>query len=193
MKRYRQDLKQKARALRSRMTDAEQVRWSKLRRKQIKGVQFYRQRPIENYIVDSYAPGASLIIEVDGSQHFACEGAIQYSRRDEHLTGLALCVLRFDNLQVLKETESVIAVIHHAVLTNVISGKIPPDPPLRKGGNHGQSDKSSLKRRGNRSQAASEKGGNHGQSIDAPLSRRIRIQAACEQHTRQFPPLKKGS
>jgi very-short-patch-repair endonuclease len=33
-------------------------------------IQFYRQKPIGNYIVDFYAPSAKLVIEVDGSQYF---------------------------------------------------------------------------------------------------------------------------
>ena len=56
MLRYNSDLKQLARALRSSMTDAEQVLWARLRKKQILGVQFYRQKQIGNYIVDFYAP-----------------------------------------------------------------------------------------------------------------------------------------
>ena len=35
-------LKQNARQLRTEMTDAEQALWQRLRRKQIRGVQFYR-------------------------------------------------------------------------------------------------------------------------------------------------------
>jgi len=52
------------------LTDAEQRLWARLRRKQILGVQFYRQKPIGNYIADFYAPAAQLVVEVDGSQHF---------------------------------------------------------------------------------------------------------------------------
>ncbi len=68
---YRPHLKPFARTLRTNMTDAEQKLWYHLRRKQIQGVQFYRQRPIDKYIVDFCAPSVKLIIEVDGSQHFA--------------------------------------------------------------------------------------------------------------------------
>ena len=42
----------------------------RLRRKQMLGVQFYRQKPVGNYIADFYAPAARLVVEVDGSQHF---------------------------------------------------------------------------------------------------------------------------
>jgi very-short-patch-repair endonuclease len=49
---YNRRLKPNARRLRSHMTDSEQVLWSRLRRKQLLGVQFYRQTPIGNYVVD---------------------------------------------------------------------------------------------------------------------------------------------
>jgi very-short-patch-repair endonuclease len=43
------------------MTDAERLLWSKLQRKQMKGLQVYRQRIIGNYIVDtSTAPNPVL-------------------------------------------------------------------------------------------------------------------------------------
>jgi very-short-patch-repair endonuclease len=32
-------------------------------------VQFYRQKPIADYIADFYAPAAKLVIERDGAQH----------------------------------------------------------------------------------------------------------------------------
>ena len=37
------------------MTDAEKLLWSKIRGKQLKGVQFYRQKIIGNYIADFIA------------------------------------------------------------------------------------------------------------------------------------------
>jgi very-short-patch-repair endonuclease len=67
---YDPRLKGKARSLRAKLTDAEQRLWARLRRKQILGVQFYRQKPIGNYIADFFAPAVRLVVEVDGSQHF---------------------------------------------------------------------------------------------------------------------------
>lgn len=64
---YRKILKEPARLLRSNMTDAEQVLWHRIRRKQIQGVQFYRQKPLLAFIVDFYCPVAKLVIELDGS------------------------------------------------------------------------------------------------------------------------------
>ncbi len=108
-------LKSNARKLRGDMTDTEQLLWGKLRRKQLHGVQFYRQKPIGPYIVDFYAPAARLVIEIDGSQHLETVTAKRDATRDEYLTKQGLQVLRFDNLQVLKETEAVLNVTDAAV------------------------------------------------------------------------------
>ena len=67
---YNRRLKTKARSLRTNPTDAELHLWYRLRRKQILGVQFYRQNPIGNYIADFYAPAVNLVVELDGAQHF---------------------------------------------------------------------------------------------------------------------------
>lgn len=87
----------------------------KVRRKQIRGVQFYRQKPLLNYIVDFYCSKAHLVIEIDGSQHFELEYLLKDIERDNALEGLGLHVLRFDNRQVLAEMDSVLAVIDSVV------------------------------------------------------------------------------
>jgi very-short-patch-repair endonuclease len=69
MHRYNLKLKSMARTLRTNLTDSEQLLWARLRRKQILSVQFYRQKPLGEYIVDFYAPSARLVVEVDGAQH----------------------------------------------------------------------------------------------------------------------------
>ena len=66
---YRTEHKLLARELRKNMTETEQVLWKRLRRKQILGVPFYRQKPLAGYIVDFYCATAMLVIELDGSQH----------------------------------------------------------------------------------------------------------------------------
>ena len=111
MKPYTKNLKQTSRDLRNNMTEAEKLLWSKLRNKQILGVQFYRQKPILNFIVDFYCPSANLVIECDGSQHYTNEGLEADRVRDEALAQLGLRVLRFDNGQVLREIDAVVQVI----------------------------------------------------------------------------------
>ncbi len=65
MLRYNGNLKNKARQLRRNLTDSENALWSRLRNKQLLGVQFYRQKPIGGHIVDLYAPKPKLVIEID--------------------------------------------------------------------------------------------------------------------------------
>ena len=113
---YGRHLKKFARRLRNGMTDAEQRLWFRVRRKQIGGVQFYRQKPIGAFIVDFYAPAAKLVIEVDGSQHFTADGRTRDAIRDAHLCRLGLEVLRFDDRQVLLETDAVIEVIWRKIV-----------------------------------------------------------------------------
>ena len=112
---YNRTLKLRSRILRREMTDAEQLLWLRLRRKQLMGVQFYRQKPIGNYVVDFCAPRSKIVVEVDGSQHHEPAAMKADAERDEYLSGLGLNVLRFDNLQVLHETESVLDTIRMAI------------------------------------------------------------------------------
>lgn len=111
MRSYNKNLKLPSRDLRNNMTDAEQMLWQRLRRKQILGLQFYRQKPILNFIVDFYCPSVNLVIECDGSQHYTDEGLEADRVRDEALAQLGLRVLRFDNGQVLAEIDGVVEVI----------------------------------------------------------------------------------
>ena len=99
------------RKLRRNMTEAERLLWSRLRRKQIGGVCFYRQRIIGEYIVDFYCPEARLVVEVDGGQHFQDEGKEKDGIRDSYLKEQGLRVLRFDNHQVMKNMDAVLEVI----------------------------------------------------------------------------------
>lgn len=123
MKEYKKQMKQNSRTLRSNMTDAEQLLWSRLRRKQLLNAQFYRQKPLANFIVDFYCAKANLVIELDGSQHYSEEGKIADQQRDAILNNMGLLVLRFNNLQVLNELDAVLTVIYQAVSN-------PPPPPL---------------------------------------------------------------
>ncbi len=97
------------------MTDAEQLLWQRVRRKQLQGVKFNRQKPLLGFIVDFYCAKAQLVIELDGGQHFEPEYQEKDAARDQVLKALGLRVLRFDNRQVLLETDSVVAEIDGVV------------------------------------------------------------------------------
>ena len=56
-----------------------------LRRKQLKGHPFFRQKIIRKYIVDFYCPKANLVIELDGGQHDSETGKAKGKIRDDDL------------------------------------------------------------------------------------------------------------
>ncbi len=116
---YNNKLKPLARALRSNMTDAEQCLWQRIRNRQIGGVQFYRQKTLLSYIVDFYSPATKFVIELDGSQHFEAEHQAKDQKRDERLAREGLKVLRFDDRQVLTETDAVLRVIYDEVVARL--------------------------------------------------------------------------
>ncbi|WP_043972080.1 MULTISPECIES: endonuclease domain-containing protein [Acinetobacter] len=115
MKPYNKNLKQVSRNLRSNMTDAEQLLWQRIRRKQILGLQFYRQKPLLNFIVDFYSPAVNLVIECDGGQHYTKLGLEADQNRDHALSELGLITLRFSNHQILTEIDAVVEQIFYVV------------------------------------------------------------------------------
>jgi len=133
MLRYNVNLKDKARQLRKNSTDSESALWSRLRGKQLMGIQFYRQKSIGNYIVDFFAPRTNLVVEVDGSQHLEGDHLKRDKSRDEYLVGLGLKVLRFNSSEVLKEIDAIVDVIYWT-MGEQLNSEIPPNPPFSKGG-----------------------------------------------------------
>jgi len=120
MQPYNKKLTTYARKLRGNLTDAEQLLWQRLRRKQIQNLQFYRQKIILDFIVDFYCAKAMLVIEVDGSQHFESAHKMKDDLRDARLEGLGIQVMRFDNLQVLKQIDAVVAMIDVVVCERLV-------------------------------------------------------------------------
>ena len=55
--------------LRANPTEPERILWTILRGRNLAGLKFRRQHPIEPYIVDFYCAEASLVIELDGQSH----------------------------------------------------------------------------------------------------------------------------
>jgi very-short-patch-repair endonuclease len=105
---YNRRLLNFSRKFRKNMTDAERHLWSKIRIRQVGGYQFYRQRIIGDYIVDFYCPRAKLVIEVDGGQHNSDKAAANDEERSEYLNDKGLTVIRFDDIEVLKNVGGVV-------------------------------------------------------------------------------------
>ena len=112
---YNRNLKGFSRQLRVNFTDAEKLLWSKIRKKQIKDYQFLRQKPIGNYIVDFYCDKAKLVIEIDGGQHYEDKNIRNDKIREVFLEKQGLRIMRFTNLDVLKNIENVVEKIYREI------------------------------------------------------------------------------
>ncbi|MDD5190556.1 MAG: DUF559 domain-containing protein [Dehalococcoidales bacterium] len=124
---YNKKLKQISRNLRNKMTDAEIKLWSRLKSKQIDGNQFYRQRIIGQYIVDFCCLKTKLVIEVDGSQHYSAEGQKADNKRDNELVALGFRIVRFNDLDVLKNIDGVLEYITEFIREPIIPSVFLPD------------------------------------------------------------------
>lgn len=113
---YNKNLKKYARKLRNEsVSKAEKFLWRKvLSRNQI-GVKFKRQRPILNFIVDFFSQEIGLIIEIDGSSHFAKNQYDFY--REEKLKSVGFTIIRFSERDVLCNIGEVIVQIEQALLS----------------------------------------------------------------------------
>lgn len=101
--------------LRKLQTEAEAKLWSYLRAHRMAGVQFRRQHPIGNYIVDFCSPRRKLVIEVDGSQHLQ---QVEYdAKRTKYLESKGYRVLRFWNHDVMKNIAMVLNIIWSEINT----------------------------------------------------------------------------
>ena len=108
---YEGYLKELARKLRQNMTLGEVLLWQRLKRKQMRGYDFDRQRPIDRYIVDFYCKDLKLAIEIDGSSHDGEEAKVNDEIRQERLESLGVRFLRFTDADVKQNMEMVVGSI----------------------------------------------------------------------------------
>ena len=101
-------LKESRKSLRNNATSAEATFWTYLKRKQLFGRKFRRQQSIENYIIDFYCVEEKLVIELDGADHYSVTGQAYDEFRDKRLRALGLKVLRFENVLIFENIESVL-------------------------------------------------------------------------------------
>ena len=123
----------RARALRQSSTEAERTLWQHLRNRQLAGAKFRRQHPIGPYFADFACIEACLVVELDGGQHFEADVIAADKRRSSALAILGYTVLRFDNRQMLNETDAVLQVI-----LDHLSARHPHPNPLPQAGEEAQ-------------------------------------------------------
>jgi len=97
-----------AKNLRKRPTDVENLLWLHLKSKNMAGLKFRRQQPIDEFIVDFVCFEKKLVIELDGGQHLKERNIQKDKERDEWLKGRGYRVLRIFNNEVLENLEGVL-------------------------------------------------------------------------------------
>jgi very-short-patch-repair endonuclease len=110
-----------ARHLRNNATDAERRLWEHLRRRQLNGFKFRRQRAIGRYVCDFVCLEASVIVELDGSQHV--RQSPYDEQRDGFLRANGFRVLRFWNDAVFSEPDAVVLTIVEALTRSELDGR----------------------------------------------------------------------
>ena len=109
----REKLKKRSQDLRKHATAEEKTLWYQYLKNY--PVQWNRQKVMDNYIVDFYCSKASLVIEIDGSQHYEEENMEYDQRRTEYLNGLGIEVIRFTNTDISKRLRYVCDAVDAAV------------------------------------------------------------------------------
>ena len=98
---YNKNHKEFARELRTEtVSKAEKLLWKAILSRRQTGERFLRQRPIDNFIVDFFAPALGLIIEIDGSSHIN-KGEYDFYRQQK-LESLGYEMIRFSEGEVLQ-------------------------------------------------------------------------------------------
>lgn len=111
---YNPALRTHARELRKNSTLSEILLWQQIRSRKL-GVQFHRQVPVHEFILDFFCHELQLAIEVDGNSHHNSEQHERDLYKDYILCQLGIQVLRIDDLDIKFEMESVIQFLAHRI------------------------------------------------------------------------------
>ena len=107
------DLTKRAQKLRKAQTKEEAHLWYQFLCRY--PLRFHRQYVIGNYIVDFYCHKAKLVVELDGSQHYSPEEMEYDRKRTAYLESQGLKVMRFSNLDVMRQFRRVCEAVDMAV------------------------------------------------------------------------------
>src|SRR5687768_4982748 len=109
--------------LRRETPKAEEVLWSKLRRRQVVGYKFRRQYSVRTYVLDFYCPTARLAIEVDGDSHFQPGVRGRDKVRQAVIESFGMHFLRVPNVEVHENLDAVLGAIQRRLME---LGRQPP-------------------------------------------------------------------
>ena len=110
-----------ARALRKNMTEQERKLWYCFLKDH--KYKFYRQRVIDNYIVDFYCHAAKLAIELDGSQHYESSGMLKDKIRTAKIEEHGITVIRIPNNEIDRNFRAVCDYVNELTTELLNKGK----------------------------------------------------------------------
>ena len=90
------------------MTITERGLWECLKGKQINGLRFRVQHPLDIFIADFYCHKIKLVIEVDGGYHKELDQKVYDIGREAELSNLGIRVIHFTNEEVEKDISLVL-------------------------------------------------------------------------------------
>jgi very-short-patch-repair endonuclease len=115
MRRYSPNVHRYRQRLRLDLTPVERTLWEHLRNRQLDGVKFRRQHPIDSFVLDFYAPELRLAIELDGNVHELSDRKAADKHRQERLEKAGITVIRFTNWDIAIGLEDVLTRISAAI------------------------------------------------------------------------------
>jgi very-short-patch-repair endonuclease len=125
-------MSERSKALRANSSPIERRMWRLLFTFRADGYHFRKQEPIGPYVVDMACHHASLVIEVDGDTHYTDTARRRDAIRDAFLSSEGYTVLRFTNLDVVRNPEGVFDVVARTLAgrpRNRRAARPLPNPP----------------------------------------------------------------
>src|SRR5262249_55014309 len=112
---------------------SEVLLWKQIKLKTM-GVEFHRQVPIDEYIVDFFCHELMLAIEIDGASHDDFEDVkVKDEKRQRRLEALGVRFIRFHDLEVKRDVSLVLNALQYKI--EEIRNLHPPSP-LQRGNSH---------------------------------------------------------
>jgi very-short-patch-repair endonuclease len=98
---------ERAKAMRENMTQPEKAVWELLKSKNMLGLRFKPQHPIDIFIADFYCHPLKLVIEIDGGIHKSVDQREYDIGREAELEHWGIKVIRFTNEEIANDINHV--------------------------------------------------------------------------------------
>lgn len=122
---------EKAKQLRTNMTEHELLLWEELKENKMLGLRFKAQHPISSFIADFYCHKLKLVIEIDGNSHNSIETREYDLGREIEMQELGIQTIRFKNHEVVRDMENTIDVIKTRCLEIAENSNLVLTPALK--------------------------------------------------------------